>query len=63
MISPARFDGIHGSVAFARLRLMLDDSRFAYQHIRSKFGVTRQYIAQLANVLGINGTQLSWTQQ
>jgi hypothetical protein len=34
---------------------MLDDSRFAYQHIRSKFGVTRQYIAQLANELGING--------
>jgi len=55
MISPARFDRIHGKGTFARLRSMLDDSRFAYQHIRSKFGVTRQYIAQLANELGING--------
>jgi hypothetical protein len=34
---------------------MLEDPGFAYQHIRSKFGVTRQYIAQLANELGING--------
>jgi len=42
---------------------MFNDPRFAYQQIGGKFGVTRQYIAQLANVLGINGTQLSWTQQ
>src|SRR4030095_7903040 len=36
---------------------MLDDSRVAYQHIGNKFGLTRQYIAQLANELGINGRQ------
>jgi hypothetical protein len=34
---------------------MLDDPRFAYQEIANRFGVTRQYIAQLANELGING--------
>ena len=34
---------------------MLNDPRFAYQHIANKFGVTRQYIAQLANELSING--------
>jgi hypothetical protein len=41
--------------AFARLRAMLDDPLFAYQHIANKFGVTRQYIAQLAKELGIDG--------
>jgi len=27
---------------------MLNDPRFTYQHVANKFGVTRQYIAQLA---------------
>src|SRR6266536_2651569 len=52
-----RFDHFHGKGAFVRLRSMLNDPRFAYQHIANKFGVTRQYIAQLANELGINGRQ------
>jgi hypothetical protein len=52
-----RFDRFHGKGAFARLRSMLDDPQFAYQHIGSEFDVTRQYIAQLAKQLGINGRQ------
>ena len=39
---------------------MLEDPGFAYQHIGNKFGLTRQYIAQLANELGINGRQRQW---
>jgi len=50
MTSPARFDGIHGKGAFARLRSMLADPLVAYEDIGSKFGVTRQYIAQLENL-------------
>jgi hypothetical protein len=46
------FDRIHGKGAFARLRSMLNDPAFAYQRIANKFGLTRQYIAQLANELG-----------
>jgi hypothetical protein len=57
MTSPARFDRRYGKGAFARLRSMLEDPGFAYQHIGNKFGLTRQYIAQLANELGINGRQ------
>jgi hypothetical protein len=38
MISPARFDRIHAKGAFARLCSMLDNPRFAYQHIGRKFG-------------------------
>src|SRR6266542_677124 len=52
-----RFDHFHGKGAFARLRSMLADPRFAYQHIANKFGVTRQYIAQLANELDIKSRQ------
>jgi hypothetical protein len=52
-----RFDCTHGKGAFVRLRSMLEDPGFAYQHIGNKFGLTRQYIAQLANELGINGRQ------
>ena len=55
MTSPVRFDRFHGKGAFARLRSMLADPKFAYQQIGSKFGVTRQYIVELANELGING--------
>jgi hypothetical protein len=50
-----RFDRLHGIGAFARLRSMLGDPQLAYQHIAKKFGFTRQYIAQLAKELGING--------
>jgi len=53
MISPARFDGIHGKGAFVRLCTMLDDPEFAYQEIANKFRLTRQYIALLANEIGI----------
>ncbi len=49
-----RFDRIHGKGAFARLRSMLDDPAFAYQEIGDKFGLTRQYIAQLAKGLGVD---------
>jgi hypothetical protein len=34
---------------------MLDDSRLTYQQIGSKFGLTRQFIAQVAKSLGMNG--------
>jgi hypothetical protein len=57
MTIPARFDGRYGNGAFARLRSMLNDSRFAYQQIANKFGFTRQYTARLAKQLGINGDQ------
>jgi hypothetical protein len=57
MTSPVRFDRFHGKGAFDRLRSMLDDPACAYQEIGNKFGLTRQYIAQLANELGINGRQ------
>ena len=57
MTSPARFDRNHGKGAFVRLCSMLADPAFAYEHIGGKFGLTRQYIAQLANELGINGRQ------
>jgi hypothetical protein len=55
MVIEQRFDRFHGKGAFARLCSMLNDPRFAYGQIGSRFGVTRQYIAQLANELGING--------
>jgi hypothetical protein len=57
MFSKHLFDRRYGKGAFDRLRSMLDDPQFAYQDIANKFGVTRQYIAQLANELGINGRQ------
>jgi hypothetical protein len=34
----------------------LDDSQFAYQHIANKFGLTRQYTAQVAKRSGIDGS-------
>src|SRR5438067_1262237 len=52
-----RFDRFHGKGAFVRLRSMLADPLVAYEDIGSEFGVTRQYIAQLANELGIDGRQ------
>src|SRR6266545_944842 len=52
-----RFDHLHGIGAFARLRAMLNDPRFSYQHIAKTFGLTRQRIAQLANELSINGSR------
>jgi hypothetical protein len=52
-----RFDHFHGKGAFVRLRSMLNDPRFAYQQIANKFGFTRQYIAQLAKGLGVDGTR------
>jgi hypothetical protein len=56
MFNKRLFDRRYGRGAFDdRLRLMLDDPRFAYQHIANKFGVTRQYVAQLAARLGIDG--------
>src|SRR4051812_29055520 len=51
------FDVRHGKGAFHRLRSMLDDPGFAYQHIGSRFGLTRQRIAQVAKELGINARQ------
>src|SRR6266542_3390091 len=57
MVIEHRFDRFRGKGAFGRLRSMLNDPRFAYQEIANRFGVTRQYIAQLANELGINGMQ------
>ena len=52
-----RFDRIHGKGAFARLRAMLNDPGFSYQHTAKTFGLTRQRIAQLANELSINGSR------
>ena len=51
------FDRTHGKGAFRRLRSMLDDPGFVYQQIGSRFGLTRQCIAQLAKELGINARQ------
>ncbi len=51
------FDVSHGEGAFHRLRSMLDDTRFTFQQIGSRFGLTRQRIAQLAKELGINARQ------
>ncbi len=51
------FDRTHGKGAFRRLRSMLDDPGFVYQQIGSRFGLTRQRIAQLAKELGINARQ------
>ena len=55
MVNKRLFDRRYGKGAFARLCSMLNDPRFAYQVIANKFGLTRQYIAQLANELDING--------
>jgi hypothetical protein len=57
MLSKDLFDRRYGKGAFNRLRSMLDDPRFTYQHIANKFGLTRQYIALRANEFGINGRQ------
>jgi hypothetical protein len=57
MTSPARFDRKHGKGAFLRLRSMLPDAAFAYQQIGSEFGFTRQYVAQIAKGLGVDGTR------
>ncbi|HEV8725948.1 MAG TPA: hypothetical protein VGW77_35475 [Candidatus Binatia bacterium] len=40
-----------------RLRSMVDDPSFAYEHIPKKFGLTKQRIAKLVEELGINGRQ------
>jgi hypothetical protein len=52
-----RFGPFHGKGAFVRLRSMHNDPWFAYQHIANKFGFTRQYIAQLAKGVGVDGTR------
>src|SRR3989442_1540882 len=57
MVIEQRFDRFHGKGAFVRLGSMLDDPQFAYQVIANKLGLSKQYIAQLANELGINGRQ------
>jgi hypothetical protein len=51
------FDNIHGKGAFKRLRSMLTDSTLAYQEIGHGFRLSRQRIAQLAVLIGINGRQ------
>jgi hypothetical protein len=51
------FDNIHGKGAFKRLRSMLTDSTLAYQEIGHRFRLSRQRIAQLAVLIGINGRQ------
>ena len=56
-MTSVRFDRNHGKGAFARLGSMLNDPQFAYQVIANKLGLSKQYIAQLANELGINGRQ------
>ena len=57
MPSKRLFERRYGMGASARLRSMLDDPQFAYQHIANEFGLTRQYIAQVAKRLGIDGQQ------
>jgi hypothetical protein len=57
VVNKRLFDRRYGKGALARLRSMLDDPRLPYQHIGNKFGLTRQYIAQVASELGINGRQ------
>jgi biotin operon repressor len=57
MISPARFDRLHGKGAIVRLRSMLDDPTVTYERIAKNLGLTKQRIAKLAKELGINGRQ------
>src|SRR6266498_5305931 len=57
MISPARFDRIHGKGAFLRLCSMLADPAFAYEHIAKNLGLTKQRIGQLAKDFGVDGRQ------
>jgi hypothetical protein len=57
MTTKSLFDRRYGNGALDRLRSMLDDPESAYQDIADKFDLTRQRIAQIANELGINGTQ------
>jgi hypothetical protein len=57
MPSKRLFNRRYGKGASARLRSMLDDPQFAYQHIGDKFGLTRQYISKLAKGLAIKGRQ------
>ena len=49
------FDSSHGKGAFARLRRMLQESTLTYAQIGYEFGITRQRVSQLAQILGING--------
>jgi hypothetical protein len=51
------FNNIHGKGAVTRLRSILADSRLTYQDIGSECGLSRQRIAQLAVLIGINGRQ------
>jgi hypothetical protein len=55
MPSKRLFDRRYGKGALARLQSMLHDPALAYECIASKFGLTRQYIAQIANELDIDG--------
>jgi len=55
MPSKRLFDRRYGKGAFARLRSTLEDPQFAFEHIANKFGLTRQYIAQVGKRLGIDG--------
>jgi len=57
MISPARFDRIHGKEAFLRLCSMLDEPMLPYQRIAKKLGLTKQRIGQLAKDISVNGRQ------
>jgi hypothetical protein len=51
------FDNIHGEGAFKRLRSTLTDSTRTYKDIGDAFALTRQRVAQLASLIGVNGRQ------
>jgi hypothetical protein len=57
MISPARFDRIHGKGTFARLRSMLAEPTITYERIAKNLGLTKQRIGQLAKDFGVDGRQ------
>ena len=54
MVSAAKFDRLHGSGAFARLRSMLKDPALSYETIGQKLGFSKQRISQLAKELGVD---------
>jgi hypothetical protein len=49
------FDSLYGKESFARLRRLLQDPILSYEQIGGEFGVTRQRVSQLAQLMGING--------
>jgi len=57
MTDEEKFERIYGKGAFSRLRLLLKNLSLTYEDIGREFGLTKQRIGQLAQLVGINGFQ------